>query len=79
MNAKTVNTLKKLHKKATDTKQYTDIVLAQFEVIESLNKSNNELKKAFDLEMRCKNQAYYFILSNGHFENYSKYNEKNPV
>jgi hypothetical protein len=79
MNAKKVNELKKLHSTATNPKQFADVIMAQFEVIDNLTKINNNLNRAFELEKRCKNQAYYFILSNKHFDSFSKYNEKNPM
>lgn len=34
--------------------------------------------KQFDIEKACKNQAYAFILSQGHFESYKEYTRENP-
>lgn len=40
----------------------------------SLDKrTREELIRDFNIEMDCKNQAYYFILENGHFEAFRDY------
>ena len=41
-----------------------------------LQKSVPELVAAFQIEMDCKNQAYYFILENGHFNDFRDYCQK---
>lgn len=82
VDEKTVNTVKKLHKEAMAsmiTRQHSDIEKVQSKKINSLTKTNNTLKKDLDLEMRCKNQAYYFILNNGHFEDFREYSKKNAI
>jgi hypothetical protein len=79
---KTANTLKNLRKKVMNemiTRQFSEIEKVQSEIINRLNKSNDTLKKDLDLEMRCKNQAYYFILNNGYFEDFREYSKKNAI
>ena len=39
----------------------------------------NKLYKDEELERACKNQAYFFILSSGNFDNFKEYDKKNPL
>ena len=43
------------------------------------NKSINELIDGFLVEMDAKNKAYYFILSQGHFEAFRQYCKPNKI
>lgn len=78
MNAENVNQLRQLHK-AQNPQTETDFLKAQFKVIDNLQQSLNSLKDSFEIEKACKNQVYYFILSNGLFDDFKAYAEKNPL
>lgn len=78
MNAENVNQLRQLHK-AENPLSETDFIKAQFKVIDNLQQALNSLKESFELEKACKNQVYYFILSNGLFNDFKAYAENNPL
>lgn len=78
MNAEDVNQLRQLHK-AQSPQAETDFIKAQLKTIDNLQQTLNKLKESFELEKVCKNQAYYFILSNGLFEDFKAYADLNPL
>jgi hypothetical protein len=45
----------------------------------SLNQQLETYKRLFEIEKNCKNQAYFFILSCGHFEEYRGYCKTHPT
>ena len=68
--------------KSAKTQQQTDLpdfVKAQLTVIDSLNAQLQQLANDFNIEKACKNQAYFFILENGLFDQYREYVSRNPV
>lgn len=42
-------------------------------------KQREELEKAFNLEKACKNQAYFFILESGYFNEFREYCKEAPL
>lgn len=55
------------------------IVKEQMQVIKELQKANKHLANALDLETKCKNQVYYFILGSPYFYEYVEYHKANPI
>lgn len=51
----------------------------QSSIINDMQQRLDSVTKDFKIEMACKNQVYSFILENGYFDEFVKYNEKNPV
>lgn len=47
--------------------------------LEAVQNEVNKLYEYEELERACKNQAYFFILSIGNFDNFKEYNKKNPL
>lgn len=41
-------------------------------------KERAEIIKQFNIEKSCKNQAYFFILENGHINEFKEYCERTP-
>lgn len=78
MNAKQVNELRQFHK-AENPPIEAQFLKAQLKVIDNLQQALNRTKESFELEKACKNQAYYFILSNGLFNDFKAYAEKKPL
>lgn len=67
-------------KKQTNKNQhFPDFLKEQMKIIEGLHKRNNQLSEDFEIEKNCKNQAYFFILRNGYFDEYVEYTKINPV
>jgi AAA15 family ATPase/GTPase len=56
-----------------------DFLKEQLKTIDGLTKRNNQLSQDFEIEKNCKNQAYFFILQNGYFDEYLEYTKDNPV
>ncbi|OCB78459.1 hypothetical protein [Flavobacterium crassostreae] len=56
-----------------------DFLKEQLKTIDGLTKRNNQLSQDFEIEKNCKNQAYFFILQNGYFDEYLEYTKENPV
>lgn len=56
-----------------------DFLKEQLKTIDGLTKRNNQLSQDFEIEKNCKNQAYFFILKNGYFDEYLEYTKENPV
>lgn len=65
--------------KTNNKKDLPNFILEQIKVIDGLTKRNNQLSTDFEIEKNCKNQAYFFILENGYFDEYVKYSKLNPV
>lgn len=68
---KQIAALRESHK-AQNPQPEHDFFKAQIQVCEALRQSLNT-------ETACKNQAYYFILSNGLFDRFKKYASQNPL
>ena len=45
----------------------------------SLKQQLENYKRLFEIEKNCKNQAYFFILSYGYFEEYREYCKTHPT
>lgn len=45
----------------------------------SLKQQLENYKRLFEIEKNCKNQAYFFVLSCGHFEEYREYCKTHPT
>lgn len=45
----------------------------------SLKQQLENYKRLFEIEKNCKNQAYLFVLSCGHFEEYREYCKTHPT
>lgn len=58
--------------RAQNPQSERDFIKAQIQVCDNLRQSLN-------IETACKNQAYYFILSNGLFDKFKKYANQNPL
>ncbi|OWP81643.1 hypothetical protein BWK63_04995 [Flavobacterium covae] len=65
--------------KALKQKEMPDFLQEQMKIIDGLTKRYNQVCTDFEIEKNCKNQAYFFILKNGYFEEYVEYTKKNPV
>lgn len=50
-----------------------ELIKKQFEIINSLQNRVNELNKDFEIEKNCKNDVYSFILTQGYFDEYLKF------
>jgi hypothetical protein len=56
-----------------------DFLKEQLKTIDKLQQRNNMLSSDFEIEKNCKNQAYFFILESGYFDEYVEYTKANPV
>lgn len=65
--------------KAIPNNELPQFLQLQLKQIDSLQERNNRLSTDFEIEMNCKNQAYFFILNNGYFDEYVEYTKQNPV
>ena len=66
-------------KKQPNQDRLPDFLKEQMKTIDGLTKRNNQLSEDFEVEKKCKNQAYFFILENGYFNEYVNYTKSNPV
>lgn len=68
-----------MNTKEINPKDLPNFIKTKMQLINDLQKRVNQLNKDFEIEKNCKNNAYFFILENGHFDEYVKYNKSNPV
>ncbi|QCD61275.1 hypothetical protein [Tenacibaculum maritimum] len=56
-----------------------NLLSQQIQLTEKLQIQLKQYQKLFNVEMSCKNQAYFFILECGYFDKYKEYIKQKPV
>ena len=65
--------------KVVQNEMLPQFMQVQSSIINNLQERLDSVTKDFKIEMACKNQVYSFIFEKGYFDEYVKYNSKNPV
>lgn len=66
-------------KETTAKKDGKELFKSQLIFIDLLKKRLELLQKSEQLETDCKNQAYFFILSKGYFDEFREYAKNKPI